>query len=108
MVEIDSTLLRQGVVLSLTSLLILGTMFFLMSRKVLVKEKLLLENTKVLQQTNEELSRAYKTTTGAITGHLMHALRGHLTVLQSLASNEENLQTNIKRIQDLVQQTLEL
>ena len=82
-------------------------MFFLMSRKVLVKERLLLENTKVLQQTNEELSRAYKTTSlGAITGHLMHALRGHLTSLQSLASNEENLQTNIKRIQDLVQQTL--
>ena len=105
--EIDSTLLRQGVVLSLTSLLILGTMFFLMSRKVLVKERLLLENTKVLQQTNEELSRAYKTTSlGAITGHLMHALRGHLTTLKSLASNEENLQTNIKRIQDLVQQTL--
>ena len=41
--EIDSTLLRQGVVLSLTSLLILGAMFFLMSRKVLVKERLLLE-----------------------------------------------------------------
>ena len=105
--EIDSTLLRQGLTMSLTSLLILGAMFFLMSRKILAKERLLLENTKVLQQTNDELSQAYKTTSlGAITGHLMHALRGHLTTLQSLASSEENIQTNIKRIQDLVQQTL--
>ena len=105
--EIDSTLLAQGFILAPAMLVILWAIFRVMIRKISAKEKLLIERTQVLQKTNQELSRAYKTTSlGAMTGHLMHGLRGQLTTLSSLASDNKGLQQQINKIQDLVQQSL--
>ena len=79
--EIDAALIKQGFLIGLTMLVILWVIFKIMLSRISVKEKLLLERTEVLKKTNEELSRAYKTTgLGAMTGHLMHGLRGQLTL----------------------------
>ena len=60
-----------------------------------------------MKKTNEELSRAYKTTgLGAMTGHLMHGLRGQLTNLKNLVTEDKNAQQQISQIQQLVQQSL--
>ena len=88
-------------------LVILWVIFRIMIGRISVKENLLLERTEVLKKTNEELSRAYKTTSlGAMTGHLMHGLRGHLTNLQNLVTEDKNAQQQISQIQQLVQQSL--
>ena len=105
--EIDYTLSKLGLFLGLTMLLILWIIFRVMIRKISAKEKLLSERTQVLQKTNEELSRAYKTTSlGAMTGHLMHGLRGQLTNLQNLVSSDNHAHQQIRKIQELVQQSL--
>jgi signal transduction histidine kinase len=105
--EIDAALIKQGVLIGLTMLVILWLIFKIMIGRIFVKEKLLLERTEVLKKTNEELSRAYKTTgLGAMTGHLMHGLRGQLTNLQNLVTEDKNAQQQIRQIQQLVQQSL--
>ena len=105
--EIDNTLVKQGLILALAMMAILWVIFRLMIRKISSKEKLLIEKTEVLQKTNEELSRAYKTTSlGAMTGHLMHGLKGQLTNLQNLVTEDKNIQEQIRKIQQLVQQSL--
>jgi len=105
--EIDAALIKQGFLIGLTMLVILWVIFKIMIGRISVKEKLLLERTEVLKKTNEELSRAYKTTgLGAMTGHLMHGLRGQLTNLQNLVTEDKNAQQQISQIQQLVQQSL--
>jgi signal transduction histidine kinase len=105
--EIDAALIKQGLLIGLTMLVILWVIFKIMIGRIFVKEKLLLERTEVLKKTNEELSRAYKTTgLGAMTGHLMHGLRGQLTNLQNLVNEDKNAQQQISQIQQLVQQSL--
>jgi len=100
--EIDAALIKQGFLIGLTMLVILWVIFKIMIGRIFVKEKLLLERTEVLKKTNEELSRAYKTTgLGAMTGHLMHGLRGQLTNLQNLVTEDKNAQQQI-----MVQQSL--
>lgn len=105
--EIDTALIKLGLLISSTMLLILWVIFWILIRKISAKENLLTERTEVLQKTNEELSRAYKTTSlGAMTGHLMHGLRGQLTNLKNLLSEDDNVQEQICKIQELVQQSL--
>ena len=105
--EIDSTLIKQGLILGTAMLFILWVIFRFMIRKITAKENLLFERTEVLQKTNQELSRAYKTTSlGAITGHLMHGLRNQLTTLKNLASEDGDLKQQIDKMQDFVQQSL--
>ena len=105
--EIDAALIKQGLLIGLTMLVILWVIFKVMIGRISAKEKLLLERTEVLKKTNEELSRAYKTTgLGAMTGHLMHGLRGQLTNLQNLVTEDKNAQQQIIQIQQLVQQSL--
>ena len=105
--EIDGALMKQGLLIGLTMLVILWVIFRIMVGRISAKENLLLERTEVLKKTNEELSRAYKTTSlGAMTGHLMHGLRGHLTNLQNLVTEDKNAQQQISQIQQLVQQSL--
>ena len=106
-IEIDAALIKQGLLIGLTMLVILWVIFKIMIGRIAVKEKLLLERTEVLKKTNEELSRAYKTTgLGAMTGHLMHGLRGQLTNLQNLVTEDKSAQQQISQIQLLVQQSL--
>ena len=106
-IEIDAALIKQGLLIGLTMLVILWVIFKIMIGRIAVKEKLLLERTEVLKKTNEELSRAYKTTgLGAMTGHLMHGLRGQLTNLQNLVTEDKSAQQQISQIQQLVQQSL--
>lgn len=105
--EIDSALIKQGFLIGLMMLVILWVIFKIMIGRISVKEKLLLEKTEVLKKTNEELSRAYKTTgLGAMTGHLMHGLRGQLTNLKNLVTEDKHAQQQISQIQQLVQQSL--
>jgi signal transduction histidine kinase len=105
--EIDAALIRQGFLIGLTMLVILWVIFKIMIGRISAKEKLLLERTEVLKKTNEELSRAYKTAgLGAMTGHLMHGLRGQLTNLQNLVTEDKNAHQQISQIQQLVQQSL--
>ncbi|MEK9772838.1 MAG: ATP-binding protein [Opitutae bacterium] len=105
--EIDTALIKQGILIGLTMLVILWVIFKIMIGRISAKENLLLERTEVLKKTNEELSRAYKTTSlGAMTGHLMHGLRGQLTNLQNLVTEDKNAQQQISQIQQLVQQSL--
>ena len=54
--EIDAALIKQGLLIGLTMLVILWVIFKIMIGRIFVKEKLLLERTEVLKKTNEELS----------------------------------------------------
>jgi signal transduction histidine kinase len=115
--RIDSTLLKQGTFLCLSALFLLWIIFRALSRTIHTKEKLLLEKTKVLKKTNQQLTQAYKTTSlGALTGHLMHALNSPLTTLSSLCKDEDFLITEssredthqtIQKIHRLVKQALD-
>jgi len=90
--RIDTTLVKQGSGLMIFAVVLLWSIFLMMIRRIQAKEKLLIEKTEVLKQTNQELSRAYKTTSlGALTGHLMHALKSPLTALNDLARNPDSL-----------------
>ena len=115
--RIDTTLIKQGSGLMIFSIVLLWSIFLMMIRRIQAKEKLLIEKTEVLKQTNQELSRAYKTTSlGALTGHLMHALKSPLTALNDLARdpssliNEDSIadiRFTIQQMEGLVYQALE-
>ena len=115
--RIDTTLIKQGSGLMIFSIVLLSSIFLMMIRRIQAKEKLLIEKTEVLKQTNQELSRAYKTTSlGALTGHLMHALKSPLTALNDLARDPNTLikedsiadiRFTIQQMEGLVYQALE-
>ena len=115
--RIDTTLIKQGSGLMVFSIVLLWSIFLMMIRRIQAKEKLLIEKTEVLKQTNQELSRAYKTTSlGALTGHLMHALKSPLTALNDLARDPNTLikedsiadiRFTIQQMEGLVYQALE-
>ena len=115
--RIDTTLIKQGSGLMIFSIVLLWSIFLMMIRRIQAKEKLLIEKTEVLKQTNQELSRAYKTTSlGALTGHLMHALKSPLTALNDLARDPSSLikedsiadiRFTIQQMEGLVYQALE-
>ena len=115
--RIDTTLIKQGSGLMIFSIVLLWSIFLMMIRRIQAKEKLLIEKTEVLKQTNQELSRAYKTTSlGALTGHLMHALKSPLTALNDLARDPNTLikedsiadiRFTIQQMEGLVYQALE-
>ena len=115
--RIDTTLIKQGSGLMIFSIVLLWSIFLMMIRRIQAKEKLLIEKTEVLKQTNQELSRAYKTTSlGALTGHLMHALKSPLTALKDLARDPNTLikedsiadiRFTIQQMEGLVHQALE-
>ena len=115
--RIDTTLIKQGSGLMIFSIVLLWSIFLMMIRRIQAKEKLLIEKTEVLKQTNQELSRAYKTTSlGALTGHLMHALKSPLTALNDLARDPSTLikedsiadiRFTIQQMEGLVHQALE-
>jgi signal transduction histidine kinase len=115
--RIDTTLIKQGSGLMIFSIFLLWSIFLMMIRRIQAKEKLLIEKTEVLKQTNQELSRAYKTTSlGALTGHLMHALKSPLTALNDLARDPSTLikedsiadiRFTIQQMEGLVYQALE-
>lgn len=115
--SIDTTLFKQGSGLMIFAVVLLWSIFLMMIRRIQAKEKLLIEKTEVLKQTNQELSRAYKTTSlGALTGHLMHALKSPLTALNDLARNPDSLikednsadiRSTIHQMEGLVHQALE-
>jgi signal transduction histidine kinase len=115
--RIDTTLIKQGSGLMVFSIVLLWSIFLMMIRRIQAKEKLLIEKTEVLKQTNQELSRAYKTTSlGALTGHLMHALKSPLTALNDLARDPNSLikedsiadiRFTIHQMEGLVYQALE-
>jgi len=83
----------------------------------LKKENLLEEKSRVLAETNRELSQAYKSAgLGAMTGHLLHGLKSPLTSLQALSTNlrkhQEGQQTpelihTVETLQTLVNRALE-
>ena len=115
--RIDTTLIKQGLGLMIFAVFLLWSIFLMMIRQIQAKEKLLIEKTEVLKQTNQELSRAYKTTSlGALTGHLMHALKSPLTALKDLARDPNTLikedsiadiRFTIQQMEGLVHQALE-
>ena len=115
--RIDTTLIKQGSGLMIFAVFLLWSIFLMMIRQIQAKEKLLIEKTEVLKQTNQELSRAYKTTSlGALTGHLMHALKSPLTALNDLARDPNSLikedsiadiRFTIQQMEGLVHQALE-
>ncbi len=115
--QIDSTLLKQGTLLSLSTLFLLWVIFRALTRTIHTKEKLLLEKSEVLKKTNQQLTQAYKSTSlGALTGHLMHALNSPLTTLSSLSKEKDFLSNDrsredthltIQKIHQLVRQALD-
>lgn len=115
--KIDKTLLGQGVLLAVAALILLAIVYQRMISQILAKENLLEEKSRVLAETNRELSQAYKSAgLGAMTGHLLHGLKSPLTSLQALSTNlrkhQEGQQTpelihTVETLQTLVNRALE-
>jgi len=89
---IDRALFTQGTLLALAALVLLGMVFHKTIAQILTKEKQLAEKSKVLKETNRQLSQAYKSAgLGAMTGHLMHGLKSPLTHLQSISAELQQI-----------------
>ena len=68
--RIDQTLIRNGSLLGIVALALLAIVYRNLINKLITKESLLVEKTRILTETNRKLSQAYKSAgLGAMTGH---------------------------------------
>ena len=113
---IDQTILKQGVFLMLGAILLLALIYQKLFSQLAAKEHSLIEQSKVLAETNLKLSQVYKTVgLGSMTGHLMHGLKTPLTNLQAITRElitkegfmEPDLQKTVEDIQSMVSRALQ-
>ena len=113
---IDQTILKQGVFLMLGAILLLALIYQKLFSQLAAKEHSLIEQSKVLAETNLKLSQVYKTVgLGSMTGHLMHGLKTPLTNLQAITRDlitkegfmEPDLQKTVEDIQCMVSRALQ-
>lgn len=113
---IDQTILKQGLFLMLGAILLLALIYQKLFSQIAAKEHSLIEQSKVLTETNLKLSQVYKTVgLGSMTGHLMHGLKTPLTNLQAITRElitkegfmEPDLQKTVEDIQSMVSRALQ-
>lgn len=113
---IDQTILKQGFFLMLGAILLLALIYQKLFSQLAAKEHSLIEQSKVLAETNSKLSQVYKTVgLGSMTGHLMHGLKTPLTNLQAITRElitkegfmEPDLQKTVEDIQSMVSRALQ-
>ena len=113
---IKSQVIKQGLVVFLFGSILLLFVFNLFFKRLQKAETQLLAKTEDLKHTNKRLVMACKTAgLGAITAHLMHAIKSPLMGLKNLELGEDKadsklaaqaLQSTTKQIENLVHETM--
>ena len=112
---IDEEIVHQGLWTFAIGAGLLFLIFRILLTRLLRSERELLNKSINLKEANLRLSQACKTAgVGAVTAHLMHALKSPLMGLKNLEldtdeqlkSTEENLRSTTRKIENLVTQTL--
>ena len=99
MTIIEKEMIAQGLWTFSAGSVLSFFIFFLFLYRLSLTEKNLLEKTASLQETNLRLARAYKSVgLGALTGHLMHALKSPLTNLREITSKDGNIDDSSKKL----------
>ena len=112
---IDKEIMQQGLWTFAIGAGLLFLIFRILLTRLLRSERELLNKSNNLKEANLRLSQACKTAgVGAVTAHLMHALKSPLMGLKNLEldtgeqleATEENLRSTTRKIESLVTQTL--
>ena len=112
---IDEEIFQQGLWAFALGTILLFLIFRALLSRLLRSERELLRKSANLKEANLRLSQACKTAgVGAVTAHLMHALKSPLMGLKTLEldpgegreSTEENLRATTRKIESLIEQTL--
>ena len=113
---IDKQLLKLSVLSICSGIVLLFVIFQFMSNGIRNREIKLEQGNQLLHRTNQKLAQAYKSVgLGALSGHLMHSLKTHLTHLQMIVREaKEKKEIDPKELQeihgnmrDLVSQSLQ-
>lgn len=113
---IDRQLLKLSVLSICSGIVLLFVIFQFMSNGIRNREIKLEQGNQLLNRTNQKLAQAYKSVgLGALSGHLMHSLKTHLTHLQMIVREaKEKKEIDPKELQaihgnmrDLVSQSLQ-
>jgi signal transduction histidine kinase len=112
---IDEEIIQQGLLAFAIGASLLFLIFRILLTRLLRSEGELLNKSINLKEANLRLSQACKTAgVGAVTAHLMHALKSPLMGLKNLEldagdrmeATEENLRATTRKIENLITQTL--
>lgn len=112
---IEEEILQQGLLAFAFGAGLLFLIFRILLIRLLRSERELLSKSTSLKEANIRLSQACKTAgVGAVTAHLMHALKSPLMGLKNLEieagdrmeATEENLRATTRKIENLIAQTL--
>jgi len=112
---IDKEIIQQGLWAFAIGAGLLFLIFRILLTRLLRSERELLNKSINLKEANLRLSQACKTAgVGAVTAHLMHALKSPLMGLKNLEidageqleATEENLRATTQKIENLIEQTL--
>lgn len=112
---IDKEIMQQGLWAFAIGAGLLSLIFRILLTRLLRSERELLSKSTSLKEANLRLSQACKTAgVGAVTAHLMHALKSPLMGLKNLdldsgehiESTEKNLRATTRKIETLITQTL--
>jgi len=112
---IDKEIMQQGLWAFAIGAGLLSLIFRILLTRLLRSERELLSKSTSLKEANLRLSQACKTAgVGAVTAHLMHALKSPLMGLKNLEldsgehveSTEKNLRATTRKIENLITQTL--
>jgi signal transduction histidine kinase len=113
--SIDDEIIQHGLWAFAIGAGLLFLIFRILLTRLLRSERELLNKTNNLKEANLRLSQACKTAgVGAVTAHLMHALKSPLMGLKNLEidsgerleATEENLRATTRKIENLIAQTL--
>jgi len=112
---VDEEIIQQGLWAFAIGAGLLFLIFRILLTRLLRSERELLNKSINLKEANLRLSQACKTAgVGAVTAHLMHALKSPLMGLKNLEleagarmeATEENLRATTRKIENLIEQTL--
>ena len=112
---VDEEIVQQGLWAFAIGAGLLFLIFRILLTRLLRSERELLNKSSNLKEANLRLSQACKTAgVGAVTAHLMHALKSPLMGLKNLEldsgehveSTEKNLRATMRKIENLITQTL--